>query len=270
MLFLIFGYANPDFLMKSMKKILSTVILLLGLSGIVQAKPLFKALAIYENGGNHLPYSKVARVWLDSLAKKENFEVDYVNDTRKFNPEFLTAYQLIIQLDYPPYAWKDNEKQAFKDYIEKGKGGWIGFHHATLLGDFDGYKMWPWFSGFMGNITFKTYIPDFAQGGVVVEKTNHPVFKGIPKKFLIKKEEWYTYNKSPREHVNVLASVDENTYQPSDVPKMGDHPVIWTNEKMKARNIYIFMGHGSELFQDKTYQKLFQNAIFWASKPYLK
>jgi len=28
---------------------------------------------------------------------------------------------------------------------------------------------------------------------------------------------------------------------------MGDHPVIWTNDRMAAHNGYIFMGHGPDL-----------------------
>ena len=38
--------------------------------------------------------------------------------------------QLFIQLNYPPYRWNDESKAAFQDYIEQGRGGWIGFHHA--------------------------------------------------------------------------------------------------------------------------------------------
>jgi hypothetical protein len=46
---------------------------------------------------------------------------------------------------------------------------------------------------------------------------------------------------------------------------MGDHPVIWTNEHVKARNIYIFMGHSPDLFENEAYKKIFTNAIFWAA-----
>ena len=34
--------------------------------------------------------------------------------------------------------------------------------------------------------------------------------------------EWYTYDKSPRPNVRVLASVDEATYTPASDIKMGD------------------------------------------------
>ncbi|UZR96122.1 ThuA domain-containing protein [Chondrinema litorale] len=147
----------------------------------------------------------------------------------------------------------------------KAKGGWLGFHHATLLGEFDGYSMWQWFSDFMGGIRFKNYIADFAQAEVNVEKKKHPVMKDVPVSFTIKKEEWYTYDNSPRKQVKVLASVDENSYKPDSEIKMGDHPVIWTNESKAARNLYIFMGHSPILFENQAYTTLFKNAIFWAA-----
>jgi type 1 glutamine amidotransferase len=63
----------------------------------------------------------------------------------------------------------------------------------------------------------------------------------------------------------VLASVDEKTYTPATDLKMGDHPVIWTNEHVKARNIYIFMGHRPEHFDNKSFTQIFTNSIFWAA-----
>lgn len=230
-------------------------------------KPRFQVLVLSENGGWHIEYSKAAKLWLDKLAADSNFSVVYLHNTDSIDVAYLSRFQLFIQLDYPPYAWKPNAAQAFQDYIDKGKGGWIGFHHATLLGEFDGYPLWDWFSQFMGGIRYKNYIATFAAADVIVENTGHPVMRGLPKKFNIAKEEWYIYDKSPRPNVNVLATVDENSYVPDSSIKMnGDHPVIWTNEHIKARNVYIFMGHSPLLFDNPYYKQLFQNAIFWAAK----
>jgi type 1 glutamine amidotransferase len=63
----------------------------------------------------------------------------------------------------------------------------------------------------------------------------------------------------------VLASVSESTYSPDSKIKMGDHPVIWTNEHDKARNIYIFMGHHADLFENLAFATIFRNSIFWAA-----
>jgi type 1 glutamine amidotransferase len=46
---------------------------------------------------------------------------------------------------------------------------------------------------------------------------------------------------------------------------MGDHPVVWINEHKKARNIYIFMGHRPEHFDNQAFTQLFENSIFWAA-----
>lgn len=62
----------------------------------------------------------------------------------------------------------------------------------------------------------------------------------------------------------MIASVDESTYVPDGKVKMGDHPVIWTNDKVKARNVYIFMGHSPVLFDDDAYKAILKNSILWA------
>jgi type 1 glutamine amidotransferase len=253
-----------------MKKILFALIMLVGTINAVRAQTApaarFHVLVLYENGGHHIEYSKAAKVWLDQLAADSGFQIDYIQHTDKIDEVLLAGYQLFIQLDYPPYAWKEPAVKAFQDYITGGKGGWIGFHHATLLGEFDGYPMWQWFSGFMGGIRYKNYIPDFAKGTVKVEDNTHPVMKGVPAAFVVEKEEWYTYDKSPRANVQVLATVDESSYVPDSKIKMGgDHPVIWTNPHVKARNVYIFMGHSPILFDSEEYKTIFRNAIFWAA-----
>lgn len=230
-----------------------------------QKAPRFKVIALYENGGHHIDYSKAAIAWLNKLAADSNFTIDYIRNTDKIDSAFLANYQLFIELDYPPYAWKDKAAAAFQSYIEQGKGGWIGFHHATLLGEFDGYPMWQWFSKFMGGIRYKNYIATFVKATVNVEDQEHPVMKGVSRAFSVEKEEFYTYEESPRPNVHVLASVDEATYMPDSDIKMGDHPVVWTNPHYKARNIYIFMGHSPILFQSRDYTTLFSNAIFWAA-----
>jgi type 1 glutamine amidotransferase len=225
----------------------------------------FHVLALYENGGHHLEYSTRAKVWLNQLAAVSNFTIDYSTHADTMTEALLANYQLIIQLDYVPYGWKPGTMTVFQNYIEQGRGGWVGFHHATLLGEFDGFPMWPWFSGFMGGIRWKDYIGRFAKATVHIEDHRHPVMANIPDSFPVMKEEWYTYDRSPRPNVHVIANVDESSYQPDTTVKMGDHPVIWTNEKMKARNIYIFMGHSPILFDDPVYKKIFSNAIFWAA-----
>lgn len=229
------------------------------------ARPAFHILAIAEAGGIHKPFVDAAKIWLSDESKRDNFTIDYLENTDTIDAKLLSHYQLFLQLNYPPYAWKPAAVSAFQHAIETGSIGWVGFHHATLLGEFDGYSIWPWFSQFMGGIRWKQYIATFASATVHNEAPTHPVMRGVPSTFPIENEEWYTWDKSPRPNVHVLASVDESTYKPDSKIKMGDHPVVWSNEHVKARNVYIFMGHHPELFQNSTFTTLFHNSILWAA-----
>ncbi len=227
--------------------------------------PKFRVLALAEPGGHHIAFTTAAKPWLKHCGEENRFEVNFITNTAPITEAFLAQYRLVLQLDFAPYGWKPEAMAAFKSYIEKGRGGWVGLHHATLLGEFDGCAMWPWFSDFMGGIRYKNYIPTFASAKVRVEDKSHPCMKGMPESFVIPKEEWYTWDRSPRRNVHVLARVDEATYSPDSDVKMGDHPVIWTNEHVAARNVYIFMGHGPDLLENKAFTTLLRNAILWTA-----
>ena len=233
--------------------------------GQTDGAPKFRVLALAEGGEQHKTFEDAAKIWLDKLAAENHFALDYLSNTKPIDEAYLSKYKLIIQVNYPPFGWTPVAEAAFEKYIDEGRGGWIGFHHATLLGAFEGFKMSPWWSNFMGGIRFKSYIAKFADGVVTVEDKTHPVMKGVPEKFKVAHEEWYTYDKSPRPNVRVLARVDENTYEPNSEIRMGDHPVVWTNEHVKARNVYIFMGHHGDLFENAAFATLVKNSIFWAA-----
>lgn len=228
--------------------------------------PRFRVVAMAEPGGIHAPYVAAAKKWLDERAAADHFTVDYIENADRIDEDFLSRYQVFIQLDHPPYRWGPTAMAAFQKFIEQGKIGWIGFHHASLLGKFDGYPMWKWFSDFLGGIRWKAHIRDFAAATVRVEDAAHPVVRGVPASFFIKAEEWYTWDNDPRPNVHVTANVDESTYAPDSKVKMGDHPVIWSNDRVAARNVYIFMGHSPDLFEVEAYQTIVRNATFWAAR----
>jgi type 1 glutamine amidotransferase len=253
-------------LMKKSIVLLAVIVFtVIGCSSIFAGPPKFKALVLAERGDQHEKFVAAALDWLNVFASENNFEFTVINHASEIDEAFLSKYQVIIQLNYAPYNWGEKAMAAFVKYIEEGRGGWVGLHHATLLGEFDGYPMWKWFSDFMGGIRFKNYIAATASGTVNVEDRNHPVMKGVPASFIIPDDEWYTYNIDPRPNVHVLASVDESTYKPVSDIKMGDHPVIWTNEKVKARNVYFQFGHGPTLLNSSEFKNMVGNAIVWAA-----
>ncbi|WP_433967971.1 ThuA domain-containing protein [Tunturiibacter gelidiferens] len=227
----------------------------------------YRVIALAEAGnGLHQGFVDAALEFLEKTGAKEGFAVDYIRTTDPITDDYLAQHKLFVQLNYPPYRWTPVAEAAFKKAMDLGTIGYVGFHHATLLGKFDGFEMSPFFYDFMGRIQFKSYIPEFATGTVHVEAPRHPVMKGLPKSFVIENDEWYTYDRSPRPSVHVLANVDEGSYQPVREVKMGDHPVVWSNEHYKARNVYFQFGHHGELLGNANFQELFLNAIHWAAE----
>jgi len=222
-----------------------------------------KVLVLTERGGQHGGFTDAGLKWLAAEGAKGNFSITEINNARNITEAYLSQFSLVIQLDFPPYTWPKEAEDAFVKYIEEGRGGWIGFHHATLLGEFDGYPMWQWFSDFMGGVRFKNYIAPLADGTLIVEDKQHPVMKDVPASFVVPDDEWYTYDKSPRPNVHVLANVDESSYTPASDIKMGDHPVVWVNESKKARNVYFQIGHSSKLYETEGFTTMFRNAINW-------
>jgi len=233
--------------------------------GYAPASPRFRVIAIGELGSQHGEFVAAAKLWLNKLAADNNFAIDYITNARLIDDAFLAKYKLFIQLNYPPFSWTPTAAAAFQKAIDTGSIGWIGFHHATLLGEYENQPMWLWFYHFMGDIRFKSYISTFANGTVHVEDSASPLMKDVPSNFIVNHDEWYTYDRSPSPNVHVLASVDESSYVPTSDIKMGDHPIIWTNEHIKARNVYFQIGHSADAINNPAIQTIFKNSIFWAA-----
>lgn len=224
--------------------------------------PMHNVIVLAECAGQHKAFVDAAMKWLFDESAVQNLRLQLFNNADCLaDRDLMNRTDLIIQLDFPPYTWPEQAQQNFIEYIEQGRGGWIGFHHATLLGDFDGWPMWKWFSNFMGDIEFKNYIAPLADGTVHVEAGEHPLFDNVPSEFVLQDDEWYTYHSSPRPNVTVLANVDEASYTPASDVTMGDHPVIWTNPAMQAPNVYFQFGHSPKLLSSPEFCRLFHNAI---------
>lgn len=224
-----------------------------------------KVLVLTERGGQHGPFTDAALEWLAQHGQENGYTITEINSTDPITEEYLEGFDAIIQLDYPPFGWTEEAMEAFRKYMEDGKGGWVGFHHASLIGNFrEGWPIWEWFRQFMGGITYQNYIAELTDGTMHVEAPEHPVMEGVSPEVLIEDDEFYIFDKSPRGKVTVLATVDEDSYTAQTPIKMGDHPIVWTNEDVKGRNVYILMGHSPKLLQSEDFTKMFSNAILWS------
>ncbi|MBB5874573.1 type 1 glutamine amidotransferase [Allocatelliglobosispora scoriae] len=212
----------------------------------------------------HAPFVAAATAWLST---EPGLKVTHLQSPDPLTDRLLADYDLILQLNYTPFRWNATARAAFEKYLETGRGGWVGLHHAGLYGPVvtpESEPPWTWFHDFLGRINYRDYIASCASATVHVEDGSHPLFEGVPAAFRVETDEWYVWDSSPRPHVHVLATVDEHSYDPASAIRMGDHPVIWTNPNHPGRNAYIFMGHHPDLFQNPAYVTLLRNAIRWA------
>ena len=226
-----------------------------------------RVLVLYENSGHHKAFTDAILPWLREAAPAEGLILTEIQSPDVIDEQYLAGFDVVLQLDFPPYMWPEKAVSAFEAFLDEGRGGWVGLHHASLLGEFDGYAMWPWFSDLLGRIRYENYIAELSDGEVTVQESGHPVFEGIPSRFVIPDDEWYIYDRNPRlcPDVRVLATVDEESYTVDTPVKMGDHPVIWTNTAKAGRNVYFQFGHSPRLAQDEVFKKMLLNALLWAS-----
>ena len=101
-----------------------------------------RVLVLYENAGHHKPFSAAVLPRLREVAPQENLVLTEVYNPKDFDEDYLGGFDVIVQLDYAPYGWPEEAVEAFERYVDEGRGGWVGFHHASLLGEFDGFPMW--------------------------------------------------------------------------------------------------------------------------------
>lgn len=221
-----------------------------------------RVLVVASSDPDHAPMIAKAEPFLASLAAKNHFSLDFTKDAGRISEAGLAGCQVFIQLHLAPFDMSASQQKALQKFIEDGHG-YIAVHAAGLTGrQFVSPQTpyWQWFEDWMGGIVYSPH-PAIQTGSVVLEDRRHPVTRNLPASFQVR-DEWYEFDKSPRPHVRVLACADESSYKPNK--PMGDHPIIWTNEKYR-RALYIGIGHDPTACSDPNFAILMRDAILWAA-----
>jgi uncharacterized protein len=246
---------------KTFSNFLSLLILLAFLQTGADAQS-FRVLVVASRAHDHLKMIAAARPFFEKMAAENDFALDFTDDTSQINPANLARYQVFVMLHLAPFDMSYAQQEALQQFVEQGKG-WVGIHAAGLPGkQFIGKdtRYWQWYEDFLGGVVYSPH-PAYQHATLVVEDHSHPATRHLPARMDIP-DEWYEFDKSPRNNVHILASVDESTYHQNK--PMGDHPIMWTNERYR-RMIYIGPGHDPELLADHHYATLLRDAICWAA-----
>jgi type 1 glutamine amidotransferase len=150
--------------------------------------------------------------------------------------------------------------------MESG-GGWLGFHVSAFN---TASSPWTWFQQFTGGAAFGVNNWPPLPARLIVDDTESPVTRGIPKIWVAPINEWYSWRPSPRLDKNIRVLV---TLHPAQYPlgikglitdKDPDVPVVWTNTKFKM--LYVNMGHGDKIFTSTIQNRLIENGILAVRK----
>lgn len=204
------------------------------------------------------PSIPAGRSMLQNIANRNGFSLTFTEDSSIFtDPNSTSLYDAVIFLNTDSVVFENNtEKQAFRNFIESGKG-FVGIHGASAT--HWNTDKWDWYRNMLGQRF--TRHPAVQRATVSVVDRNHQSTAHLPANWVIT-DEWYDYEARPS-NVNVLLTVDENSYSGGG---MGNpHPIAW-NHTFGPRNSkvwYTGIGHESSHYTDPNYVKHVEEGIKW-------
>ena len=222
------------------------------------------------------------------LGERHGFGVDTTDDPDRFEV-LVTArgHQVVVFVHTSGNVLPErSQRRALEGHLANG-GGFFGIHAASCMGDVP--TDWPWYrdlvgASFKGHTIARLYADDpvvqrprITYGGpyadappdadrwddaiamwscepavVHVEDQECPAIDGIADGDVLV-DEWYGFHDNPRPRVNVVATVDESTYEPH-LGEMGeDHPIVWWREFGGGRSVYNSMGHSAAMWRNEQF-----------------
>jgi uncharacterized protein len=223
------------------------------------------------NGFRHEEGIPAGVALIRKIAEQRGWSVFHTESGAAFTPENLARVQVAVWHQVSGDVLDEAQKQALRSWIEAG-GGWVGIHGAGG----DSFYAWPWYKDVLVGALFIGHPmgPQFQDARLVVEDRSHPATRDLPES-IVHEEEWYSFDQSVRaKGYNVLATVDESTYQPRlrfvgqdrDLRMGADHPVIWSHCVGRGRAFYSALGHQAKSYELPEMEKLLAGAIAWAAR----
>lgn len=202
--------------------------------------PEFTALVFSKTAGYRHASIVEGVAAIQRLGSTHGFHVHATEDARVFAAENLRWFDVVVWLSTSGEVLDGDQRDAFESYIARG-GGYAGVHAAadTELG-------WGWYEGLVG--AYFTSHPHQQAAILTIEDSTHLSTTDLPHRWR-RFDEWYNYRTNPRSRVHVLASLDENSYDPG-ANAMGDHPIAWCHDYRGGRAWYTGMGHTAESYSD--------------------
>jgi glucose/arabinose dehydrogenase/type 1 glutamine amidotransferase len=144
----------------------------------------------------------------------------------------------------PGPLWNEAQRAAIREFVNRG-GGIAANHNAVDMGA--GQTTWDWWDG-SANSAVGTLMPGHAATSlnnvaeVEVADRHHPSTRDLPDTYGFG-DEHYNFARSVRGDAHVLATLDEETYNPGSRRMGQDHPISWCKPYDGGRVWVTGMGH---------------------------
>ncbi len=213
-----------------------------------------------DNGFRHNSQQAGVRM-VEAIGKKNQWKVISTANPEIFNDKALASVQLLVfnnNCGNDGKIFNRQQQAAIKKFIERG-GAFAGIHCAgTIWNEEEGFQRWH-----EALIAARMVAhPAVQKATMVIETQSHPATAHLPAYWHIT-DEYHTFTSNPRNKVNVLISVDEDSYTGS--PKMqGDHPMVWCTENGKSSMFFSALGHTEKIYSDSDFQRLMEGGLQWA------
>jgi len=148
-----------------------------------------------------------------------------------------------------------NEAAAALESFVRGGGGLLAVHAAA-----DAHYGWPAFEELVG-AWFRAHPPGL-QTTLVRFAPDLPGLEALGggRDWWVT-DELYDFRSNPRGRVQVIATIDERTYEGGGMG--ADHPIAWCHKVGRGRSWYTGLGHRAELFADPVMREHLSRGLAW-------
>ncbi|HET9954866.1 MAG TPA: ThuA domain-containing protein, partial [Polyangiaceae bacterium] len=203
-----------------------------------------------------------AQEFFSELPAEQRISATLTEDSAVFDDATLSAYEAVVFANTTGDVLAPAQQAALQRYL-RGGHGFVGIHAAA-----DTEAGWPWYVGLVG-ATFVSHPESPLEVDVHVEEGTHPAVQPFTPQFRFE-DEWYNFDRNPREVATVLLSIDERGFTVPNTPpgpSMGaDHPVAWYQQYEGARSFYTNLGHRPQTWHDTRFQQHILEGIRWAAR----
>ncbi|MBK8040227.1 MAG: ThuA domain-containing protein [Verrucomicrobiaceae bacterium] len=258
-------------------------ILILASAATISAAEKIKVLIV--DGQNNHKWDITTPVLKHALESSGAFTVEVSTSPPKgsppeawhaFKPDFA-AYKAVVS-NYNGEPWPQNVRDAFTKYVADG-GGFVSVHAANNsfpewkeYNDMIGVGGWggrneksgPWLYVKDGKLFRDTSAGNGGAHGpqhefvVEIQNSEHPITRGLPKRWLHCKDELYSKLRGPAENVEILSSAK------SDLTAVQE-PNNLVLKYHQGRVFHTTLGHADYSMLDRGFFTLIQRGTEWAA-----